>query len=166
MDNNELISTYIKLDQPGSELIQFDESGMETTKNQLRVFLVAQARRELERVIKLTLTLDKLQDKYQEKIEEYLENHDTEEAVVYLPIMIDTITKCINRSNDIISKVVGDDKIMNFQFISNDNKTINIDNSGTNNPMQINLEDPASRMKVREAVNAVLQMMKDDQNNN
>lgn len=160
--SNELIRTYMNMEDISDDIFPSDSKSVDKAKDQMRIFLVAQARKELERIIKLTATLDKLQEKYQSKIDEYLENHDDESAIQYLPSMIDTITKCMERSNSIISQITGNDKIMNFQFVSNNStNTINIDNS---NSTVVNLEDPTSRMKVRDTVKSILVMMNNADN--
>lgn len=134
-----------------------------STKSQLQIFLIAQAQRELTRVIKLTDMLDKLQDRYIDKATEYMNAHDdANSSVLYLPSMIDTIAKCLDSSNKIISQVLGNDKIMNFQIVSDNSTNITNINSHTNSAIPIDLQDPASRLKVREAVNAILSSIHND----
>lgn len=132
-----------------------------STKSQLQIFLIAQAQRELTRVIKLTDMLDKLQNRYIDKATEYMNMHDdANSSVLYLPSMIDTISKCLDSSNKIISQVLGNDKIMNFQIVSDNSTNItNINNNNHSNGIPIDLQDPASRLRVRETVNAILASM-------
>ena len=56
-------SAYLDMTNINNGLLPTNDE-VDATKNQLRIFLVAQARRELERVIKLTETLDKLENKF------------------------------------------------------------------------------------------------------
>lgn len=147
MENNNL-----DLSQVVNGLVP-DEDVVNNTKDQLRVFLIAQAKKELERVIKLTNTLDLLETKYQNKVEEYIEEHNDDSAIMYLPVMIENITKCLERSQEIISKVIGNDKIMNFSISSNN--TINIDSN--NQTLNLNLQDPQSRNRVINAVKSIIE---------
>lgn len=132
---------------------------VDTTRDQLKVFLVAQARRELIRVIKLTETLDKIQDRYQDKVLEYMANHDDETAISYLPVMIETITKCLENSYNIITRVVGNDKIMTFQVVQN-----NVEVGSVSSTVVGSLEDPISREKVRKAVAEILNSLPEGNN--
>lgn len=144
----ELVPVYVE-DVVGNKIVSQDV--VDTTRDQLKVFLVAQARRELTRVIKLTETLDKIQDKYQDKVLEYMDNHDDDTAINYLPVMIETITKCLENSYNIINRVVGNEKIMTFQVVQN-----NIEVGSMNSTVIGNLEDASSREKVRKAVEQIL----------
>lgn len=124
---------------------------VDNTRDQLKIFLVAQARRELTRVIKLTETLDKIQDKYQDSILEFIADNDNTSAVKYLPMMIETITKCLENSYNIINRVVGNEKIMTFQVVQN-----NIEVGSVQSTVLGNLEDATSREKVRKAVAEII----------
>jgi len=130
------------------------------TKTQLKTFLIAQAKAELVRVVKLTETLDKLQDKLQDKMMEYIDNHDDQSAVMYLPGFIDVMTKCLDRSNDIIKQVIGDDKMLSMLFVDASTNISSVSN-------QINtmstLEDPMLRNNVREAVKSILNTIEAEQ---
>ena len=135
---------------------------IDATKQQIGVFLIAQAQRELKRVIKLTNTLDMLQDKYEDKINEYIENNDDETAITYLPVMIDTIAKCLDRSNNIISKVIMDknlETINNLMIVTQNNQQINLNNT---NEIRSKIEDPASRAKIRDSVEKMLRYIQEN----
>lgn len=118
-------------------------------KSQLNAFLLAQAQNALQTNVKLTKTLDILQEKYGEKIVEYMADNDDETAIVYLPQMIDTIAKCLDRSSGVISSVLQNKEILNLTVIDNSDKSINI---GNNVETRSAIEDPVSRAKIREAV--------------
>ena len=72
-----------------------------------------------------------------------------------LPQIIETLTKCLETSYAIINKVVGNEKIMNFQVINNiSDSTIEI---GSKSETVIgDLTDPVSRDRVRRVVAEVL----------
>lgn len=138
------------------------QSSVDEIRDRLKIAMVIQAKEQLEKVIQLTRTLDKLQMKYQDKIFEYMERHDdAESAVTYLPMMIETITTCLQNSYSIINQVVGNDKIMNFQMIQNNNITDSTFQIGTpvTGSIVADLEDPISRERVRSAVGSILKSL-------
>ena len=132
----------------------FSQSLVNETKEDLNVFLVAQARLELERVMSLTKTLDKMQAMYQEKALEYMADNDDQSALEYLPIMIENLSKCLDRSYALINNVVNNEKIMNFSIVQNNITDSNIQINEANNPTD--LADPKSRERVRKAVAEIL----------
>ena len=134
---------------------QVSQQMVDATKDQIRMCLVAQARNEIEKVIRLTKTLDKIQDKYQEKVLEYIAEHDDESAVAYLPQMIDTINRSLEKSYAIINNIVGNDKIMNFQIIQNNISDSTIEVNGSTSIIG-DLADPVSREKVRYVMRELL----------
>lgn len=142
-----------------SDVILTQES-VEENKNQIRIYLIAQAKKELEQVMRMSATLDKMQTMYQEKALQYMADHDDETALAYLPGMIKTITDCLEISYNIINKVVGNEKIMTFQMIQNNvsDSTINIGSSQSS--YTGTLEDPRSRERVR---NVLAEIIKDVQ---
>lgn len=129
---------------------------VDSTKELIRVHLVLQAKRELERVIELTETLDAIQRKYQEKVLQYIQDHDDESAILYLPQMMDNISKCLERSYSIINQVVGNDKIMNYQITQNNINDSTINVSGKNSSFEGDLADPQSREKIRYVMREIL----------
>lgn len=161
---NELIQAYneLSIERIAKGEAPIDQD-IDNTKTQLKIFLVAQAQRELKTIVRLTETLDKLQNEYENVIDDMLTDMNTEQLSIILPQAIDTISKCLQRSNDIISKVIGNDKIMNFQILSADNNSsINIGNT-QNNSNICDLNDPQSRKKVRDTVNEILKYVQDMQ---
>lgn len=142
--------------QTTPEVQEISQNQVNEIRDQLRIHLVLQARHEVDRVIKLTETLDMLQDKYQEKVLQYVMDHDNEEAVKYLPMMIENLTKSLERSYAIINQVVGNDKIMNFQVIQNNisDSTIEIGTHGRTTTED--LTDPISRERVRRVMAEIL----------
>ena len=144
---------------------KINDINIDQTKAQLRIFLLAQAQKELERVIKLTNILDILQDKYQEKVQDYIKEHDDETAIEYLTTKIENITSYLNRSNSIISGVASNEKLMNLLVVDL-SQTLNIDTSAgadTSKSLisEALLNDPVSRSKVRDAVMKALSSMEE-----
>lgn len=89
-----------------------------TENNQAKMFLVAQAKNEMRRIVKLTNFLDTVEDRFIDTattlMNEYPDNLEVVQST------IDTIMKCINRSNDLITAIVKDDKLNSFVFQNND----------------------------------------------
>lgn len=130
------------------------QSVVDEMKDDIAVYLVAQARRELERVTLLNNALDKMQRKYEEKAIEYMTMNDDDTALEYLPTMIGMLQSCLERSYEIIKEVINNEKIMNFSIIQNNitDSEIQIGNSINTG----DLADPKSRERVRRAVSEIL----------
>jgi hypothetical protein len=77
--------------------------------NKTKLFLVAQACNELNRVIKLTNLLDKLENKFIETISDRLETNP--DNLTLITSAMETITEALNRSNALITQVLKDDKL-------------------------------------------------------
>lgn len=153
MSNDLMSSDTMKL-IANNDINNVTPDTIDNTKNQLRIFLIAQATRELQRVVKLTDMLDKMQDKFEDKVDEFIDNNEdnAEMMVSALPQFMDTIMKCLNRSTDIITKVTGNDKLINALYVDNSN---NITNNNISQYVS-DIEDPKSRLKIREAVNKII----------
>lgn len=131
------------------------EVAVDKTRDQIRVFMVAQARRELERVITLTDAINKLEDKYIRAANGYLDLYnDPETGVTYIPQMLDTLSKSLARSNDLITKITGNKSLMEFVLQQQNNITIE---GGSNPYSDIDLTDSTSRERVRNFVESILQ---------
>lgn len=132
----------------------------EETKEQLKVFLLAEAKTQLNVCIKLINVLDMLQDKYSEKIVEYIADNDDETAIEYLPKMITNITKQLANANEIINTVMSNEDIKNLMVINQDNRQINIGEG--EDAVRTAIEDPVSREKVRETVSKIFKMIEEE----
>lgn len=89
------------------------QNSMESN-NQAKMFLVAQAKNEMQRIVRLTQFLDVVEQKFMDTstllMNEYPDNLSIVQEV------LDTIMKCINRSNDLIMAIVKDEKLNSFVF--------------------------------------------------
>lgn len=133
---------------------QFTQLDVDNARTQITTFLIAQAQNELHRVVKLTQTLDKMQDMYIRKSNEYMLENDDETAIAYLPVMIDTISKCLERSNNIINNVLGNKNIQNNLLVfESGSQTIMLNN---NEETRTQIADPVSRAKIRERVTQII----------
>lgn len=118
--------------------------------NQMKLFLLAQAKRELNRVIKLTEFLNKLEENYENKVMNNINDIDIKD----FPTIISTITSCLSRSNDIIQKVLKDDSLTQLIFVDN---SVNKNIVGTYN--QLNLDSPDSRDRVNKVIKNVINII-------
>lgn len=118
--------------------------------DQLKVFLISQARNELSRVVKLTRFLDKLESNYMTKVDQAMEQGDL--TLKQYSEVIELITSLLARSNDIIYKVLRDDSLMTIL-----NTTIYTSNSSTRvSSVVASLKDPQSRERVRSVIQNIL----------
>lgn len=156
-DNQEMM-IKIANDQQSLEDIKMLTSSKVT--DQLKVFLVSQARNELNRVVKLTQFLDKLESSFMNKVDESIANDEL--TLKQYGDIIGVITSLLSRSNDIISKVLNDDSLMTIL-----NTTIYTADSGTatssNQVTSIisELKDPQSRERVRVVLSQIIRRADD-----
>lgn len=140
------------------QVIASHDQSLEDIKNltsskvtdQLKVFLIAQARNELQRVVKLTQFLDKLESKFMNKVNQEMDM-DALTLRQYSDI-ISTITDLLSRSNSIISQILKDDSLMTIL-----NTTIYTSGSSTTVSSAVSsLKDPQSRERVRTVIQNIL----------
>lgn len=118
--------------------------------DQLKVFLVAQARNELSRVVKLTQFLDRLENEYLSRVQQKVE--DNTMTLKQYSDTINLITGLLSRSNDIIYKVLKDDSLMTIL-----NTTIYTSGDPTQvSSVVSSLKDAQSRERVRNVIQNVL----------
>lgn len=118
--------------------------------DQLKVFLISQARNELKRVVKLTKFLDRLENDYISKVEKKMENSDL--TLKQYSDTIYLVTDLLSRSNDIITKVLRDDSLTTIL-----NTTIYHTNDTTQvSSVVSSLKDAQSREKVRNVIQNIL----------
>ena len=149
-DGDELVSDEVKVmdliskNQTSTALGQSSDS-----VNQFKLFLVAQAKNELRRVVKLTNYLDKVEDKFIETsallMSEYPDN------LSIISDVMKSLTACINRSNELITQVVSDDKLNSYMFTK--------DIMSTDGDSSISLE---SRKKIRSMASRILSQLEDN----
>ena len=119
--------------------------------DQLKVFLIAQARNELMRVVKLTKFLDKLESKFMEKTTDMMNSDDL--TLKQYSDIIYVITSLLTRSNEIISKVLKDDSLMTIL-----NTTIYTTDDSVSQTTAVvsSLKDARSRERVRSVIQGIL----------
>ena len=131
-----------------SELTEKDK-----TVNQMKLFLLAQAKRELQRVVKYMTLLDKVEESYKDKIEQLIE--DDKLDLKDFSNTISMINGCLSRSNEIIKSVLKDDSLNNIVIIDN-STNINGNNVIGGDTAGLGLTDPDSRDRVEKAVQNII----------
>ena len=122
--------------------------------DQLKVFLIAQARNELIRIIKLTKFLDKLESQFIGKVETEMLN-DSLTLKQYNDIVEITVA-LLARSNDIISKVLKDDSLTMIMNTTIYQDTGTVSSTTTTSSIVASLKDAQSRERVRLAIQKIL----------
>ena len=149
-DNNELINI-------AKGILPEKDKYAEQTKSQLKLFMLCSAKKELEKVAELSNTLDKLMSIYQDKAFEYIRDNP-ESALSFIPVAVDTISKCLDRSYKLINQVAGDDKLADIVFLGQSNTEININNMDPEEQASV-LSDPRSRERVKQAIDIISDMI-------
>jgi len=129
---------------------QFDKN-----KDIIKSALILQAKRELERVLRLTDTLDKIQAKYENKVLERLDSNCNDS---YLITAMNVITQCLERSQKILRDIAISDK---FSVALIDAST-SVTNNNIENIIGINLDTASSRDRVRNAVTAIMKSLNEE----
>jgi len=130
------------------------EQDIDKTKDELKVFLVAQARRELERVVTMTQLLDSVEDKYQEAVNKFM--YDNPDKVMFIaPSIMETILTSLQRSNDLIKQVLGNDKLFDV-LVLDQSKTVTVN-------VAENLSDARSRSRVISGVSKIIELIKQEE---
>ena len=127
------------------------------TLNQVKVFQLAQAKKELQRVIKLTRMLEKVENAYGDKLDEVLESGHL--GLADYGNIIGSINGMLSRSDKIISSVLKDDSLSNLVLIDNSTNIQNNTNGVMNANLGKGLTDPDSRDRVMKAVNNIVNVI-------
>lgn len=124
------------------EITEADVRELKATQNKLKVGMLLQAKNSLNRVLKLSNTLDKLYDKLLERIDNSLDTTDT----ASLMYTTEYISKALNETNQFIVSLISNEKIQNF-FIIDNSTVINASDDR---------KDINSRERIRKAVEIVM----------
>ena len=155
---NEL-EKYNKLQQIVDDSVALSEQETNRMKQKLKIFLIAQAESELNRIINYTKLLDEIENEYQIRLQNYINNtEDTDKQIMStLSYAMDVINNSLNRSQNMIEKITNNTEIFNqLVFVDNSvNKNIGVTDSV--------LADTQSRIKIREAVEKVLATLKQEE---
>lgn len=124
------------------EITEADVRELKATQNKLKVGMLLQAKNSLNRVLKLSNTLDKLYDKLLERIDNSLDTTDT----ASLMYTTEYISKALAETNQFIVSLISNEKIQNF-FIIDNSTVINASDDR---------KDINSRERIRKAVEIVM----------
>ena len=116
--------------------------------NQIKLFLVAQAKNELRRIVKLTNYLDTVENQFIETSAMLMSEYPDNLSII--SEVMKSLTACINRSNELITQVVSDDKLNSYMFNQEMMST---------NKSSISLE---SRNKIRSMASKMLSQLDKD----
>lgn len=124
--------------------------------NRTKLFLVAQAKTELKRIVRLTRLLDTLEERYEQRLEVeqyHMELDEYQKA-------IRTINTCIDRSNKLIKSIVNDEELTSILIVNNQSQVNNNIDITENKLVVEGLENPESRNRVVQAVDSILSQLK------
>lgn len=114
-----------------------------------KLFLIAQARNSLNRIIKLTTFLEKLEDKFINAVSERLDSEP--DNVTMIALSMETISKLLQDANNTAMQVIKDDRLN--QIVINTTNIITPDgNSAT-------VVDADSRDTIRNAAASLLSQL-------
>lgn len=148
MADNDLILANIANDNIDSALAERYRN-TDVITNKLKLFILAQAERDLNTILKLLRFLDKVEEAYENKVDQEM-TRGTLTIYDYMSI-ISSINSSLSRCHTTINQVLKDDSLKNI-FIVDNSTNINTDL----NQISPGLSDPASRERVMKAVNSVL----------
>lgn len=148
MADNDLILANIANDNIDSALAERYRN-TDAITNKLKLFILAQAERDLNTILKLLRFLDKVEEAYENKVDQEM-TRGTLTIYDYMSI-ISSINSSLSRCHATINQVLKDDSLKNI-FIVDNSTNINTDL----NHISPGLSDPASRERVMKAVNSVL----------
>lgn len=134
------------------------------SETHLKLFKLAQAKRELQKVIKYNELLDKVEEEFEKRIITSLDTLPD----FQLQKTIEMMMKSIDRSNALVSDVIKDPNLLNLFVVDNSkNLTVNTTASSESGEVKtsLNVEDPASRRRIADAVTQVLAQIQSAEQN-
>lgn len=134
------------------------------SETHLKLFKLAQAKRELQKVMKYNELLDKVEEEFEKRIITSLDTLPD----FQLQKTIELMMKSIDRSNALVSDVIKDPNLLNLFVVDNSkNLTVNATTTSESGEVQtsLNIEDPASRRRIADAVTQVLAQIQNAEQN-
>lgn len=111
-----------------------------------KLFLIARARNNLTRIIKLTDFLERLEDKFMESVNTILD--DNPNQLQLMVMSMETVSKLLQDANDTVIQVLKDDKLQQI--------VINTTNIITSEGSSATVIDPDSRDSIRNLASSLL----------
>ena len=88
---------------------QIAELNGKDAENQAKLFLVAQARSELQRILRLTQFLDSIEEKFMKSVNKQL--IEQPDNINLIMTAMDITTQSLKRSNELVASVLKDDSL-------------------------------------------------------
>ena len=114
-----------------------------------KLFVVAYARSQLNRIIKLTNFLERLEDKFIDAVNNRIESEP--ESITMISMAMETISKCLDDANSVVFQVLKDDRLQNI--------IINTTNIITPDGNSATIIDADSRDEVRNLAASLLEQL-------
>ena len=129
---------------------------MNSTRDQMKLFILAQAKSQLSKVLELNDKLDIWINKYTEKVDERMKSPDItpDEIASYMS----QIVALIDRSNKMIQSVIGDEKLVNLMYLDMSNNVTNNNSADVVTTSEID-GSPVSRSRIRTAVSNIISVI-------
>lgn len=86
-------------------------------KNQMKLFLISECKRELYKVVQYAKMLDVIEERFRERFI----NNINEVPDNQLPQLMQLMMGCIDRSNNLINSILKDEDVLNLLVIQNNN---------------------------------------------
>lgn len=131
--------------------VHVDVNGDELN-NRTKLFLIYHARSQLNRIIKLTNFLEKMEDKFIESVSDVVDTEpDSMRKIAMLAQTMETLSKCLDDANSIVFQVLKDEKFNNI--------TINTTNIITPDGQSATIIDADSRDEVRNLASSLYEQL-------
>lgn len=141
MSSSEIVNNF-------NELVDVSNK-VEITKNQLKIFIVSQARDQLQKLLQINEKIDQWTDRYIEIADDWI--NDTDASPDMIETYLSMIISLADRSFDMIKSVASDEKLLNLTLIDMSSTVNNNINSSISS-----ITDSRSRSKIIDAVQNVL----------
>lgn len=139
MDNLPMESSMMSI----ANSMPIDIGTSEQTKNQISMFLMAQAKNELNRIVKLVTFLDEVEAKYMDTAQELMTQYP--DNLTLVQNIMETLEKSINRSNELLTQLLKDDKL-NRYVIPQNSENSEENTSGITKESRDNIREFAGKM--------------------
>lgn len=130
------------------ENVPIDING-EKLVDKTKMFLVAQARNSLNRIIKLTTFMEKLEDSFINAVSTRLDSEP--ENIAMISMAMETISECLKDANETVTQVIKDERLQNI--------IINTTNIITPDGQCATIIDADSRDEVRNVAESLINML-------
>lgn len=143
---NSLSTDSLSIDMLANDNVQITESMVREGKvieNKIKLSLLLQAKANLKRVHKLTITVDNLLDELLDRVDKSLQFTDTSSLMG----TTDYLSKLLTQTNQFLISLINNDKMQNF-FV--------IDNSNVVNINSVDVLDVEKRDRIRKAAEIVM----------